>query len=216
MTVTPGPAPPTKLGRAEVVCFAGLGCFLLLSRVRVLFGAGFGDVPLAANQVLMQFLFFTSFAMDGFAFAVESLVGKAIGAKQAGAVRRASIMTGMWAAGTCVFMAIVFTIGGGAMIDLMTTATDVREEAREYLPYMIAAPLVGCAAWMFDGIYIGATRTVDMRNMMIVSTIVYFASVIPLMDAFENHGLWIGLLISFVVRGITLGLRYPALEASAR
>lgn len=182
----------------------------------VLFGSDIGDTPLAANQVLMQFLFVTSFAMDGFAFAAESLVGKAVGAKAVGAVRRASLMTGTWAAAICVTLAAAFALGGGAMIDLMTTAPDVRAQARIYLPYMVAAPIVGCAAWMLDGIFIGATRTKDMRNMMLVSTVIYFASVIPLMAAFGNHGLWLGLLISFVVRGITLGLRYPALEAATR
>ncbi|SEV97245.1 multidrug resistance protein, MATE family [Cognatiyoonia koreensis] len=210
---------PARLKKMAMVNVDILIRSVLLQAIFVsfmLFGSDFGDVPLAANQVLLQFLFFTSFAMDGFAFAVESLVGKAIGSKQPQAVRRASLMTGTWAAGICIAMALAFTLGGGLMIDVMTTAPDVRSAARAYLPYMIAAPLVGCAAWMFDGIFIGATRTVDMRNMMIVSTIIYFLSVIPLMAAYGNHGLWIGLLISFVVRGITLGLRYPALEAAAR
>jgi len=179
------------------------------------FGADFGDTPLAANQVLLQFLFLTSFAMDGFAFAVESLVGKAMGAKAPLAIRRASIMTGMWAFGICVTLALAFAIGGGLMIDLMTTAPDVRSEARTYLPYMIAAPIVGCAAWMLDGIFIGATRTKDMRNMMIISTVFYFATVIPLISLFGNHGLWIGLLLSFIIRGITLGMRYRSLERAA-
>lgn len=182
----------------------------------VLFGSDIGDTPLAANQVLMQFLFVTSFAMDGFAFAAESLIGKAMGAKAPERLRRAAVLTSIWAAAICLVLAFAFALGGGQMIDLMTTAPDVRTEAKTYLPYMVAAPIVGCAAWMLDGIFIGATRTVDMRNMMIVSTILYFASVIPLMAAFGNHGLWIGLLISFVVRGITLGVRYPALEAAAR
>ncbi len=68
---------------------------------------------------------------------------------------------------------------------------------------------------MLDGIFIGATRTADMRNMMIVSTVIYFAAVIPLMAAFGNHGLWMGLLLSFVVRGATLAWKYPGLEAAA-
>jgi MATE family multidrug resistance protein len=139
-----------------------------------------------------------------------------MGRKVSGDVRRASVMTGIWAAVICAFMALAFALGGGWMIDLMTTAPEVRIAARDYLPYMVAAPLVGCAAWMLDGIFIGATRTVDMRNMMIVSTVIYFASVLPLMAAFGNHGLWLGLLLSFIVRGITLGMRYPALEAAAR
>ena len=91
----------------------------------------------------------------------------------------------------------------------------MREVARIYLPYMVAAPVAGVAAWMLDGIFIGATRTKDMRNMMLVSAVIYFATVIPLMALFGNHGLWIGLLLNFIVRGATLGWKYPALEAEA-
>ena len=92
----------------------------------------------------------------------------------------------------------------------------MQSAARIYLPYMVAAPVVGVAAWMFDGIFIGATRSADMRNMMIVSASAYFIAVIPLMAAFGNHGLWLGLLFSFIVRGVTLGWKYPRLEAAAR
>ena len=179
------------------------------------YGAGFGDVPLAANQILIQFLHVTAYALDGFAFAAEALVGKAAGARARGVLRRAAIITSLWGLGACAIMAICFALFGGTIIDIMTTAPEVRAAARTYLPYMVAAPLAGVAAWMLDGIFIGATRTTDMRNMMIVSAVVYFASVIPLMALFGNHGLWIGMLISFVVRGVTLGLKYPALEAAA-
>ena len=98
----------------------------------------------------------------------------------------------------------------------MTTSEEVRASAKIYLPWMIAAPVVGVAAWMFDGIFIGATRTADMRNMMAISTVIYFVAVRVLVPEMGNHGLWAALLISFVARGVTLGLRYPALERAAR
>ncbi len=179
------------------------------------YGAGFGDVQLAANQILMQFLYVTSYAMDGFAFAAEALVGQAMGAAKALRLRRAVLLTSFWALIICAGMAVVFAVTGPAIIALMAKSVPVQETANTYLPYMIAAPLVGVAAWMLDGIFIGATRTTDMRNMMILSTIAYFAVVIPLMAAFGNHGLWLGLLFSFVVRGITLGWKYPGLERAA-
>ena len=178
-------------------------------------GADFGNVQLAANQVLLQFLSITAYAMDGFAFAAESLVGQALGAKRRGAVRRAAILTSSWGAIVCVGMAVGFALFGPALIDLMAKDSDVQAAGRVYLPYMVAAPIAGVAAWMLDGIFIGATQTKDMRNMMIVSTLIYFASVLPLTALFGNHGLWLGLLISFIARGVTLGLRYPALEARA-
>ena len=178
-------------------------------------GSGFGDVPLAANQILVQFLMVTAYAMDGFAFAAEALVGQSMGARARERLRRSAVLTGVWGAGTCVLLAAAFALAGPAVIDMMTTAPEVRAEARVYLLYMALAPLVGCAAWMFDGIFIGATRTRDMRNMMVVSTVIYAGAALILVPAFGNHGLWIALLISFVARGITLGLKYPALEAAA-
>ena len=178
-------------------------------------GADFGDVNLAANQVLLQFLYITAYAQDGFAFAAESLVGQALGAKKRLALRRAAILTSGWGAITGLLLSIVFWTFGATIIDIMAKAPDVQDAGRVFLPYMIAAPIVGVASWMLDGIFIGATRTKDMRNMMIISTIAYFICVFPLMALFGNHGLWLGLLISFVVRGVTLGLKYPALEAQA-
>lgn len=179
-------------------------------------GAEFGDVQLAANQVLLQFLYVTAYAMDGFAFAAESLVGQALGAKRRAALRRAAVLTSLWGLGTCAILALIFAVFGPALIDLMAKDVDVQAAGRVFLPYMIAAPLVGVASWMLDGIFIGATRTADMRNMMVLSTLIYFASVLPLMALFGNHGLWLGLLISFAARGATLGWRYPALEAEAK
>lgn len=180
------------------------------------FGSDFGDVELAANQILMQFLYITAYAMDGFAFAAEAFVGKAMGARDPVRLRRGAIMTGLWGGITCFLLAVVFALFGGLIIDVMTTAPQVRIEARDYLPYMVAAPILGVAAWMLDGIFIGATRARDMRNMMLVSTVIYFGSAWVLLPTLGNHGLWICLLISFVARGITLGLRYPALERAAR
>ena len=178
-------------------------------------GADFGDVQLAANQILLQFLEVTAFALDGFAIAAEALVGQAMGRRDPVHLRRAAILTSGWGAAICAGLALAFLTAGPTVIDIMTTAEPVRASARDYLPYMVAAPLLGVAAWMLDGIFIGATRTTDMRNMMILSALTYFVAVLPLMAAFGNHGLWLALLLSFVARGVTLGLRYPALERAA-
>ncbi|MFD0858898.1 MATE family efflux transporter [Roseovarius aquimarinus] len=181
----------------------------------IFLGSDLGDVTLAANQVLVQFLHVSSYIMDGFAFAAEALVGQAVGARAIGAVRRASILTSQWGLGAGALLAACFALGGGAAIDLLATDEAVREAARSYLPYMVAAPLFGAAAWMLDGIFIGATRTRDMRNMMALSLLIYGASLLALVPLFGNHGLWMGLLVSFAVRGLTLGARYPALERAA-
>jgi MATE family multidrug resistance protein len=191
---------------------------LLLQAVFVSFlflGSGLGDVKLAANQVLLQFLMITAFALDGFAFAAEALVGRAMGGKQRDVLRRGAMLTSGWGLLACALMTVGFAWGGGMIIDLMTTAPLVRAEARVFLPYMVAAPLLGWASWMLDGIFIGATRSRDMRNMMAVSFVIYCASAALLVPWLGNHGLWISLLVSFVSRGVTLALRYPALERAA-
>ncbi|KPA21859.1 DNA-damage-inducible protein F [Shimia sp. SK013] len=188
---------------------------LMLQSIFVSFlflGADFGDVTLAANQVLLQFLSITAYALDGFAFSVEALVGQAFGARDRAGVRRASILTSLWGVICVVGLAFVFAVFGGSVIDLMTTASDVRMEARAYLVWMVLAPLLGVGAWMLDGIFVGATLGREMRNMMFVSALIYLGAVLVLVPQFGNHGLWGALLISFVARGVTLGLRYPRLE----
>ncbi len=180
----------------------------------LMFGARWGDVTLAANQVLVQFLHITAHALDGFAFAAEALVGQALGARDRTRLRQSAIVASLWGLVCVVILAIFFAVFGGWIIDLMAKAPEVQAEARVYLIYMVAAPLIGIAAWMFDGIFIGATRSRDMRNMMAVSFAVYAVCVVILMPMIGNHGLWLALLISFVARGATLAWKYPALEAS--
>ena len=178
----------------------------------VFLGAGLGDATLAANQVLMLFLEITAFALDGFAFAAEALVGAAIGAGTRGGVRQAGILASEWGFGGAVVLALGFWLLGPWIIDLMTTAPEVRAIARLYLPWLAVAPVIGIASWMLDGIYIGATWTRPMRNAMLQSVGVYAVAVAVLVPAFGNHGLWAALMVLNIARAVTLGLRYPALE----
>ena len=177
-------------------------------------GSSFDDATLAANQVLIQFLNITAYAMDGFAFAAEALVGQALGSRNRLLFRRSAVMTSQWGFGSVVVMAIAFYVFGSSIINVMTTAEDVRAVSYEYLPWMVLAPLVGAAAWMLDGIFIGATRTADMRNMMFISFCIYLIALAFLLPSYENHGLWASLIIFSIARGVTLGLKYPKLEAS--
>lgn len=190
---------------------------LMLQAIFVAFlflGADFGDVTLAANQVLTQFLQITAYGLDGFAFAAEAIVGTAYGAGNVLALRQGTILASIWGAIICVGLAVFFWLYGGWVIDLLTTSVAVREEARVYLIYMVLSPILGLLPWMLDGVFIGATRTKDMRDMMAVSFAVYVLSLWVLLPQFGNHGLWIALLISFVVRGVTLLVKYPSLERS--
>nr|WP_245223434.1 MATE family efflux transporter [Ruegeria sp. HKCCSP346] len=176
-------------------------------------GSDLGDVNLAANQVLLQFLEITAFALDGFAFSAEALVGGAVGARDRYQVRRASVMASQWGVGGALLLAAVFFAAGPALIDLMSTSPQVREAGREYLFWAAIAPVIGVASWMFDGIYIGATWTRAMRNAMIQSVAIYVVALFMLVPVFGNHGLWAALMVLNIARGVTMGWRYPKLEA---
>ncbi len=220
----PGWATPARIfDRARLINMASVNSDIMIRSVLLqiaftsfilVHSAQLGTVPLAANQILLQFLFVTSYAMDGFAFAAEALVGKAFGAGNPARVRRATLMTSFWGVITVTLLAVIFAIMGPWGIEVLTKSPEVQAEARRYLPWVIAGPLIGCASWMFDGVFIGATRSRDMRNMMVLSFLLYFAAVYVLLP-YGNHGLWAALMIFFGARGITLGLRYPALERAA-
>ena len=177
-------------------------------------GADLGDVTLAANQVLIQLLQMTAFALDGFAFSAEALVGGAVGARDPARLRRAAIVSSYWGVGFSVALAMVFWWGGPALIDLMATAPQVRETARLYLIWVALAPLISVASFMFDGIYIGATWTRDMRIAMIQAVGIYVITLVIFVPALGNHGLWLALMVLNIARAATLAARYPRLEAS--
>lgn len=212
------------LDPARLVRFFALGGDILIRSVLLMagftsftfLGARYGDVTLAANEILTQFMHITAYGLDGFAFAAEALVAQRLGARDPAGLRRAVLMTSMWGVALCVCLSLFFIGVGPTLIDIMTTSEEVRAETRVYLPWMAAAPLVGVAAWMLDGVFIGATRGRDMRNMMIISFAVYVAAVLLLEPAFANHGLWAALLVFFVARGVTLAWKYPGIEADAR
>lgn len=173
-----------------------------------------GDLVLAANYVLLQFLHFSAFFLDGFAFSAEAIVGQAVGQASRSRLSRAVRLSTILAVGTALVTAALFALIGARIIDALTSVDDVRRVAREFLPYVILHPLVGVWCFQLDGIFIGATRTADMRNTMIVSFSLYLLAWYLLWSSFANHGLWIAFILFFGVRGITLAVRYPSLLRS--
>jgi MATE family multidrug resistance protein len=177
-------------------------------------GARLGDIALAANSVLRALTDLSAYVLDGFAFSAEVLVGQAVGAASALRFRQAVSISSIWAGALAMAVSIAFWGGGLLLIDLMTTTPTVREAAREFLPWAVLTPVIGVACFQLDGIFIGATRTADMRNRMFVSLAIFLGAWAVLTPAFGNHGLWASLMTFYVVRAITLGARYPALETA--
>lgn len=177
--------------------------------------AGLGDNALAANQVLMQFIHITAYTLDGFAFAVEALVGAAFGAGAVSTLRRAVYICGLWSAIGAVIMALGFWLLGPWLIDTMSTNVEVRAEARLYMVWVVLGPLIGFSSWFLDGVYIGATETRAMRIAMLQSFAVFVVALLLLVPLWGNHGLWLAMMVFYVARTITLGLRYKGIEAAA-
>jgi MATE family multidrug resistance protein len=174
-------------------------------------GAINGDVALAANAVLFQFVTFSAFFLDGFAFSTESLVGKSFGARSRPRVRLAVLYSTQLAVLTALIMSILIAVLGPAGIYFLTNVEEVRQAALVYLPWAIIGPIAGVWCFQLDGIFIGATRTADMRNAMAVSLVIYLIAWYFLAPLYGNHGLWAALTIFYFARALTLYARYPAL-----
>ncbi len=167
-------------------------------------GSRMGELTLAANAVLMHFFLISGYFLDGFATAAEQLVGRAIGAHYRPAFERSvnlATIGGLVLSGT---LTLLFLVAGPMLVDLMTVNDAVRSEARLYLVWAALTAITGVIAFQMDGVFIGATWSADMRNMMIVSLAVYLLVGYLAVPALGNHGLWFALHVFLGLRGLTL------------
>ena len=177
-------------------------------------GATYGDTILAANAVLLNFVSFTAFGLDGFAHAAEALVGGAKGRRDLRDFRQAANGAFLWGGIVAVFTALVFLLVGGPIVDLLTSIAAVREEAYRHLGWVIAYPIVSVWCFTLDGIFFGATRTAALRNASIASFAGFLAFLWLLPAGTGNHGLWGAMTAFTLLRAVTLLIAYPALLRS--
>ena len=176
-----------------------------------------GDVVLAANEILINLTIVAAYFLDGLAAAAEQFAGRAIGARQRATFDRAMRLTIVWGYGVAAAASLFLWLAGPLLIDLMTTSASVRATAGDFLLLAALVPLVGTLAYQMDGIFIGATWSSDMRNMMLLSLAVYFAVWWALSGPLGVTGLWLALLTFLGLRGLTLlwrsrtrvGLAFP-------
>jgi MATE family multidrug resistance protein len=173
-------------------------------------GARAGDVTLAANAVLNNFLLVNAFFLDGLANAAEQLCGRAYGARDRGGFSTTVRLVLLWGFGFAVAVTAIFALFGGSLIDIMTASEAVRHGARDYLWFVVLAPLLAVFAFGYDGIYIGATWARDMRNLMVLSLLIFLGAWLAL-RSFGNAGLWGAFLVHYAARGGLQALRYPAM-----
>ncbi len=179
-------------------------------------GGAFGDVTLAANQVLLQLFLFTGLALDGTAIAAETLVGGSLGMQDQGrglvryqsAVKRTFIL----AISASLLFSFIYWLGGDWLIALLTPEGAIREAAQRYMPWVVISPMMVVIGFQLDGIFIGATRASEMRNSMIISTLIFIPASVFLAGRFENHGLWVAFSLYFLIRGATLAFYLPRIR----
>ncbi len=164
--------------------------------------ANIGDTVLAVNSVLLQFFMFFSFFLDGFAYAAEALTGRYIGEKSYTGLRKVVIRLFQWGIGLGLFFTLVYTFLGEQILLLLTDNDEVLSKSNEYIFWVYLIPLITFSAFVWDGIYIGATASSGMRNAMLVSTVIFFIPLYYLLiGPLGNHGLWLAFIIFQLSRG---------------
>lgn len=171
-------------------------------------GARLGGLVLAANAILMNLQNLLSFALDGFAHAAEALVGKATGARSREALRNAVQLTLRWSLYVAAGLCLLFAVAGPLFIRSLTDLPQVREATLRYLPWMIASPLVSVWAFLYDGVFVGATRAREMRDIMLLSTFLIFMPAWYLLLPLGNDGLWLAFLLFMAARGLGMHWYY--------
>jgi MATE family multidrug resistance protein len=179
-------------------------------------GARSGDATLAANAVLHNFLLISAFFLDGLANAAEQLCGRAYGARDRLAFASAVRLVILWGFAFALAVTATFALSGPGLIDIMTASEDVRRSARDYMWFVVLSPGLAVFAFAYDGVYIGATWAREMRNLMVLSLVIFLAAWLLLRSS-GNTGLWAALMVHYAARGGLQALRYPAmLRASFR
>jgi len=166
--------------------------------------AAYGDLALAANSALIQFLFLFSYFLDGFAYAAEAIIGKYFGAKNKVKLLEASVKLFHW--GT--FFGIIFTatyfFWGNNLLHIFTNKQNVLIEAQKYLPWLVLIPIASFASFIWDGIYIGSTASKAMRNTMLIASIIFFFIPYYLLEnRIGVHALWLSMILFMLSRSVS-------------
>jgi multidrug resistance protein, MATE family len=175
-------------------------------------GARSGNAILAANAVLINFLWIAGYGLDGFANATEALVGEAIGGHRVADYRAVLKASSVSAFSVAAVLSLLYLVFGRSIIAVFTNQQEIRLLAAQYLPWLIVLPLVAVWSFLLDGVFIGATRAQELRDSMLISLIGFLVLAVLLTARFGNHGLWCAMLVFMALRAITLALRLPGIE----
>jgi MATE family multidrug resistance protein len=165
------------------------------------------ETILAVNSILMQFFMFFSFLIDGFAHASEALTGKFIGANDRDSLVRSTRLLFLWGTGISVLFTGIYLFGGDLIFRALTNNPEVISNAKPYFFWVVMIPMLSYTAFLWDGIFIGATAGPEMRNAMLISTLlIFFPAYVLAGKLMGNHGLWLAFILFMLVRGLTMQL----------
>jgi len=201
--------------RSAVLQWRELRRFLLINRdifIRTFFltfvfgffysrSTAYGELVLAVNVILLQYLNWMSYGVDGFAYASEALVGKYAGAGEAARTRKAIRISFTWGMALALLFSLLYWVFGEVLLRVFTNQPDVLQAAIPYLFWMPLFPLLSTPAYIWDGVYIGLTASRSMRNAMLLAFAVYLAAYFFFGPLYGNHGLWLALLVFMTARG---------------
>jgi len=216
----PGRWQPAWLGELRSYRrLAGINADLLLRTLSLMFvfafitarGARDGAVILAANALLLNFQYFTSYALDGIAHAAEALVGKAVGAADRTGLLQVVARGLRWSLLLAGAFTLAYSLSGGLIIDALTGIEAIRAAARDYLPWLVLLPLVSAWSFLYDGVFVGATWSAQMRQVMMASAALVFLPAWYLAQPLGNHALWLAFTAFMAARGIGMHLWFRRL-----
>jgi MATE family multidrug resistance protein len=172
-------------------------------------GARFGDQILAANHVLLQFVSLSAFFLDGYAHVAEMLTGKAYGAKNKSFfIQQVKHSTILAAINACILAVSIYMLND-ILIPLLTKDVQVQNIASKHSLYAAIYILLSFAAFQLDGVFIGVTKSKEMRNATVIALIVFISSASLLVKSYGNSGLWLAFIIYVIIRAVALGAYYP-------
>lgn len=177
-------------------------------------GMRMGPAILAANAVLLNFQHITAYLLDGLANAAEALVGRAVGEGSETGLDQAVRVSLQWSLAVAMAFSIIYLVVGEAVIRLLTGLPEIQLVAAEYLPWMILSPLISVWSFLYDGVYVGATRAREMRNAMLFSTFGVFMPAWYFTQGLHNHGLWLAFTLFMAARGISMAWMYRRMRSS--
>ena len=178
-------------------------------------GARYGGIVLGANAILMNFQTLLAYVLDGFAHAAEALVGRAVGKRDSQLFKSAVYICLKWSVYIAIIFTLFYAVAGKHLISLMTHHQIIRDTAIEYLPWIIISPIVSVWSFLYDGVFVGATRSKDMRNAMLGSLFLVFLPSWYLLQPLGNHRQWLAFTLFMFSRGLSMHLLYKRINLSS-